>query len=212
MSPIVKNRLIRIALLSVVALLLAAGIVWWQADRGRAERAAAGRNTFAAVAVASIGGPFTLVDQTGRTVTDRDFAGSFLLVYFGYTFCPDVCPTELATMAQALEQLGGDAQRVQPVFITVDPQRDTPQQLAGYVRLFGPRLVGLTGTPEQIAAAERAYRVYAARAPADNPDGYTMDHSSFVYLMGPDGRNRDVFPHNTPPDEMAARIRAQLHG
>jgi protein SCO1/2 len=112
----------------------------------------------------AVGGPFALVDSEGRAVTDADFRGRFMLVYFGFTYCPDVCPTSLTYIAQALDRLGPDADKVVPVFITVDPERDTPEQLKEYVRHFHPKLVGLTGTPEQIAAAAKAYRVYFAKA------------------------------------------------
>jgi protein SCO1/2 len=156
-----------------------------------------------------IGGPFTLTDHTGRTVTDGDFKGRYLLVYFGYTFCPDVCPTGLTTMTEALTQAGPAAEKVTPLFVTVDPARDTAAQMATYVKHFHPRLIGLTGTAEQIAAVAKSYRVYYARAPhqGGDPDAYMMDHSSFFYLMGPDGKFRALFGHATPVEEMAKRIR-----
>lgn len=156
----------------------------------------------------SIGGPFTLVDQTGATVTDQSFAGRYRLIYFGYTFCPDACPTALQVMSQAIESLGPDAARIQPIFITIDPVRDTAQQLANYVPLFDKRLVGLTGTPAQIANVARAYKVYYAKAD-DRPD-YAMNHSSFVYLMGPDGRFLTVFGSDIDADKMAAGIKTYL--
>ncbi len=137
----------------------------------------------------TIGGPFTLVNGQGKTVTDRDFRGHYLLVYFGYTFCPDVCPTTLNQVAEALDALGPKAQRVQPLFITVDPKRDTPQVVGQYVAAFTPRLIGLTGTPEEIAKVAREYRVYyAIHQTAGSPPGdYTVDHSSVLYLMSPSG-------------------------
>ncbi|WP_137123660.1 SCO family protein [Roseomonas sp. HF4] len=158
----------------------------------------------------SLGGPFTLVDHTGRTVTERDFAGRALLVYFGFTYCPDVCPTELGTIAAALDAMGQGADRVTPVFITVDPERDTPEAMADYVSRFHPRLVGLTGTADQIAQAARAYRVYYAKVrPRDSTD-YLMDHSSFIYLVGPDGRVRSLFRPETSPEAIASATTAQL--
>ena len=142
----------------------------------------------AVLAGAAIGGPFTLVDSAGKTVTDRDFRGKFMLVYFGYTFCPDVCPTTLNQVAVALDKLGAKADRVQPLFVTVDPARDTPEVMRQYTAAFTPRLLGLSGTPEQIAAAAKAYRVYyAEHRTGPGPLDYTMDHSSILYLMGPDG-------------------------
>lgn len=158
----------------------------------------------------TLGGPFTLTDQTGREVTERDFAGRFMLIYFGFTYCPDVCPTELGVMASALDLLGADADRITPALITIDPERDTPAQLADYVSRFHPRLIGLTGTPQQIAQAARAYRVYYAKVRPPNASDYLMDHSSFTYLVGPDGRVRQLFRPETPPESMAAAIRAQL--
>jgi protein SCO1/2 len=136
----------------------------------------------------TIGGPFKLVNGEGRPVTDRDFRGHYLLVYFGYTFCPDVCPTTLNQVAEALDKLGPKGAAVQPLFITVDPKRDTPQVVGQYVEAFSPRLVGLTGTPEEIAKVAREYRVYyAIHKNADAPGDYTVDHSSILYLMSPSG-------------------------
>ena len=157
-----------------------------------------------------LGGPFQLVDQTGRSVTEADFAGRFMLVYFGFTYCPDVCPTELGTMVAALDELGDIASRVTPIFITVDPERDTPEAMADYVSRFDPRLVGLTGTPEQIAAAARAYRVFYSKVQRPEMTEYLVDHSSFIYLVGPDGRVRSLFRPQTSPEAMAQAIRAQL--
>lgn len=161
--------------------------------------------------VAAIGGPFALTDQHGRPFTDRALHGKLALIYFGYTYCPDVCPTELQTVSAALDRLGPAADQVVPVFVTVDPARDTPAVLGAYLKDFNPRLVGLTGTPEQIAAAAKAYRIYYARAGnANAADGYAMDHSNIVYLMGRDGRYLTHFTLTTTPDEMAAAIRARL--
>ena len=159
---------------------------------------------------ASLGGPFTLRDHTGRTVTDADYRGSLALVFFGFTFCPDVCPTELQTIATAMDLLGPQSTRVKPLFITVDPARDTPEKLAEYVALFHPAITGLTGTPEQIAAVARAYRVYYARATPPGASEYLMDHSAFTYLMGPDGALRAVFRPGAPAEEIAAAVRANL--
>ena len=158
----------------------------------------------------SVGGPFSLTDTTGKPVTDATYRGRWMLVYFGYTFCPDVCPTELQTIAAALDQLGPEAAKLVPLFITVDPERDTVAAMADYVKLFDDRLVGLTGTPEQIAAAARAYRVYYARATPKDSSSYLMDHSSFVYLMAPDGSFRALFRPGTTPQDLAAAIRTRL--
>ena len=140
-------------------------------------------------AALSVGGPFSLIDGDGNPVTDQTWHGKYLLVYFGYTFCPDVCPTTLSNVADAMDKLGTKADRIQPLFITVDPKRDTPAVVKQYAAAFGPRIIGLTGSPEQIAAAAKAYRVYyAEHRSGPGPDDYSMDHSSVLYLMGPDGR------------------------
>ena len=158
----------------------------------------------------SLGGPFSLVDQAGRPVTERDYAGRWLLVYFGFTYCPDICPTELGTIAAAIDAMGPAGAAVTPVLVTIDPQRDTPAALADYVARFHPRMQGLTGTPEQVAAAARSYRVFFSRVQrAENTD-YLMDHSSFIYLVGPDGRVRSLFRPDTGAEAMAAAVSGQL--
>jgi len=160
----------------------------------------------------SLGGPFSLTDHTGRAVTERDFAGRWMLVYFGFTYCPDVCPTELGAMAAALDALGPAGEAVVPALVTVDPERDGPEQLADYVSRFHPRLVGLTGTPEQVAAVARLYRVYYAKARKPGMTEYLVDHSGFTYLVGPDARVRRLFRPDTSPEALAAAVSAQLAG
>lgn len=157
-----------------------------------------------------LGGPFHLVDDRGASVTDADYRGRWMLIYFGYTFCPDVCPTELQTMATALKKLGPEAARVAPLFITVDPDRDTPPVLAKYVKLFDDRIIGLSGTPAEIADVARAFRVYYAKAQVKQGTPYAVDHSSFVYLMNPNGRLAALFSQDTSSDDMAAGIRERL--
>lgn len=199
-----QSRFMRISLTAAAGLAAAALIAWVQIN-GASKMPAA---------PPTVGGPFELVDQTGKTVRDADFRGKFLLIYFGYTFCPDVCPTELSTMAQALDRLGPAADAVQPLFVSIDPERDVPTHMAEYVPLFHPRLIGLTGTKEQTAAAAKAYRVYAARAPGWEKAGadYLMDHSSFIYWMDRDGKFLAAFPARTAPDAMAARMKERLGG
>jgi protein SCO1/2 len=158
---------------------------------------------------AAIGGPFTLVDQNGKTVTDKDFRGKFMLMFFGYTFCPDVCPTELNTIAAAIDKLGPASEKVVPIFVTVDPQRDTSEKLKSYVADFHSRLIGLTGTEEQVAAAAKAYRVYYKKVGAESAD-YLLDHSSYVYLMGPDGAFVTHFPFGITPDKMVDELRKRV--
>lgn len=158
----------------------------------------------------SLGGPFSLVRQDGVPVTERDYAGRWLLVYFGFTYCPDVCPTELGRIADAIDALGPAGERVTPILITIDPQRDTPAVLADYVSRFHPRMQGLTGSVEQIAEVARRYRVYYARAQNQTTTEYLMDHSSFMYLVGPDGRVRTLFRPDAAVEDMSRAIAAQL--
>ena len=155
----------------------------------------------------NVGGPFAMVDHTGRAVTEADFRGRPALLFFGFTHCPDVCPTELATMTAALDLLGPAGERVVPVFVSVDPERDTPARLADYVALFGPRVVGLTGTPEQVAAMARAFRVYYARATPPGASEYVMDHSAFTYLLAPDGGVRTLLRPGASAEDIAAAVR-----
>jgi protein SCO1/2 len=160
---------------------------------------------------ALIGGPFTLVDHTGETRTEADFRGRPMLVFFGYTHCPDVCPTGLQTMSDALDRLGPLADRIQPLFITIDPARDTAEEMGKYIGHFHPDLVGLTGTPEQVAKAAKSYRVYYAKQGEGEAD-YLMDHSTFTYLMDAEGGYVTHFNHGVSADEMARRIREKLGG
>ena len=152
-----------------------------------------------------IGGPFALQDGDGRTITDAQFRGRWMLVYFGYTHCPDACPTALNDMATALDQLGDRKKDVVPVFITVDPERDTPAVMKDYVGAFGTPIAALSGSRPQVEAAMKAYRVYAARHPTK--DGYDMDHSSIIYVMDPQGRLGAIFTHETSPDQIAAKLK-----
>jgi protein SCO1 len=157
-----------------------------------------------------IGGPFDLIDQTGRRRTDADFRGKLVLLYFGYTYCPDVCPTDLMAIASAVDQLGSAGDEVQPLFITLDPERDTVEELAGYVGTFHPRLIGLTGAPEQIREVALAYKVYYAKVPAPDGTDYAIDHSGFIYLVGRNGKYLGFFPPNTPPERLVEIVRRHL--
>ncbi len=205
MSTTMLRRIRWLAYGLIAVMLAGLGALWLR--QGGLEAPVAG---IAVPGGVSVGGPFTLTDDQGRTVTDASYRGRWMLVYFGYTFCPDVCPTELQTMSAALDKLGPASSRLVPLFITVDPGRDTPAALADYVKLFDERLVGLTGTDEQIAAVARAYRVYYAKATSKDATGYLMDHSSFLYLMGPDGKFQALFRQGTGVDEMANAIRARI--
>jgi protein SCO1/2 len=157
-----------------------------------------------------IGGPFTLIDQFGEARTDAEFRGRYMLVFFGFTHCPDVCPVELQTMSDALDLLGAKAGRVVPIFITIDPERDTPEVMRDYAAHFHPRLVALTGSIEAIDAVARAYKVYYAKvtgkdAPADSAD-YTMDHTAIIYLIGDDGLYYTHFSPGTSAADLAKAL------
>jgi len=154
---------------------------------------------------------FDLVSASdGKPVTQADFKGDVVLLYFGYTYCPDVCPTELQTMSAAIAKLGPLAAQIVPIFISVDPERDTPEAIGSYVKLFDSRLVGLTGSTQQIADAARAYRVYYAKVTQTGGSGYLMDHSSLVYLMDPSGRFVALYNPQTDVDDMATELRNHL--
>ena len=187
-----------IPILGAVAalLLLAAGTgVWLLGAPAKMEQGLA------------IGGPFHLEDSRGHPVTDESFAGKFMLVYFGYTYCPDVCPTTLNNVAVALDKLGPAANRLAPLFITVDPARDTPAVIGQYTAAFSPRIEGLTGTAEQIKAVADEYRVYYAKhQTGDGPGDYTMDHSSILYVMRPNGHFAGLLRADESPDAMAADL------
>jgi protein SCO1/2 len=160
---------------------------------------------------ALIGGPFKLVGKDGKTVTDKDFRGRYMLVFFGFTHCPDICPAELQVMSAALDDLGDKADQVVPVFITVDPERDTPELVTAYVENFGPNFVGLTGSLEAVDKAAKAYRVTYQKFQEEGAgDNYSVDHSALVYLMGPDGKFVTHFPYGTSPEKMADTLRRYL--
>jgi protein SCO1 len=159
--------------------------------------------------IATIGGPFSLTDQNGRTVTDRDLKGHPFLVFFGFTHCPDVCPTALFEVSEIMRALGPDADRVRMLFVTVDPERDTPTTLKDYLSSFDPHLSALTGDPEAVAAMAKAYRVYYKKVPLSE-GGYTMDHTAIVYLMNKDGKFVSPFNIKRPPEVAAADLRKYL--
>jgi cytochrome oxidase Cu insertion factor (SCO1/SenC/PrrC family) len=141
---------------------------------------------------------------------EKDFLGRHMLVFFGFTYCPDICPTELQVMTAAIDALGEDSHKIQPVFITVDPERDTPEVMKSYVENFGSRLVGLTGTTEDIAVVAKSYRVFYARSGAPDADNYLMDHSSILYLMDPSGRFLTHFTYSTDAAKLASALKEAL--
>ena len=162
----------------------------------------------AALGGVTIGGPFTLVDGQGKTVTDRTFRGRFMLIYFGYTHCPDACPTTLNDISLALDKLSpAERARVVPIFITVDPERDTQAIIGDYASAFGKEFVGLTGSKQAIRDAAAEYHVYAEKHPLAHGD-YAMDHSSIMYVMGPDGGFAGIINAGTKPADIAQRLKA----
>jgi protein SCO1 len=161
--------------------------------------------------VALVGGPFTMVNHKGATVTDLDFRGKPMLLFFGFTFCPDICPTELQVMTAAIVELGEAGKDIQPILVTIDPARDTPEVLANYVSNFGDNVVGLTGSGEQVAAMAQAYRVfYAKQENPKDPANYLMDHSSIIYLMGVDGKFLKHFSYTTDAKALAEGLKLAL--
>ena len=158
---------------------------------------------------AAIGGPFALVDTRGETVTDQTYRGKWMLIYFGYTFCPDACPTTLNNISTALEKLGSGADKIQPLFITVDPKRDTLQVMSDYLKSFDRRIVGLTGSKSQTDAVAHAYRVYVSAHQSDGDD-YLVDHSAYIYVMNPQGKFASVIPGDMAGDQMADKLRAAM--
>lgn len=157
----------------------------------------------------SVGGPFTLIDQTGRQRSDTEFRGKLMVVYFGYTYCPDICPTDLMAITQALDALGPAAEDVQPVFITIDPERDT-KVLAEYVSAFHRSLAGLTGTPEQIRRVANAYKAFYVKVKDERSGEYSIDHAGVIYLMGRNGEYLGFMPPQTNPDRLTEILRKNL--
>lgn len=177
---------------------------WWRVDGpGRPPPDGA-----AMQGLPAIGGPFTLVDHTGKTVTDADYRGKPMAIFFGFTHCPEVCPTTLFQITARLKKLGPDADKLQVLFVTVDPERDTPQQLALYLQSFDPRIVGLSGAREQVDATVAAYKAYAKRIPTDG--GYTMDHTASTYLMDAQGRFRTMVDYHEEEAPALAKMRLVL--
>ena len=189
-----------------LAALVVAGTLWHLGD-------IAGHRTIETVSTGEnfkLGGTFALTDQTGATRTDQEFRGKYMLVFFGYTYCPDVCPTTLAVIKSALDIMGSRADRIVPLFITVDPNRDTPEKLKTYLSSFGPRFVGLTGNDTAIASVAKEYRVYYKTRPAENGGEYTVDHSGVVYLMDASGAFIANYSLDSSPDAMAQDLLKRL--
>jgi protein SCO1 len=158
------------------------------------------------VAVSAIGGPFRLVDDTGATVTEKTLAGKPYAMYFGYTFCPEVCPTTLLDLSRWISKLGPDADKLNYVFVSIDPERDTPQLMHTYLSSFDKHIRGFTGTPDQVAEIAKEYRVYYKKIPTDD-GGYVMDHSAIIYLMGPDDKFVTVIPYQEDDAAAVAKLK-----
>lgn len=203
-----KTRLVLIALLGLV--LAGGGFALWRAVQPDAIVSSQQEGSGKAL----IGGPFTLTDQNGEPRSEADLMGHYSLVYFGYTYCPDICPTSLSTMTQGLDILAESdparAAAVQPVFITIDPERDTVEAMAGYAEHFHPRLLALTGTVEEVAVAAKAYRIYYQKVEEEGSSDYLMDHSSIIYLMGPDGGYLTHFTHASTAEDIAKGLAEQV--
>jgi protein SCO1/2 len=198
------NRRFALGLAAGLVIIAAIGAVEFHALFG-------GTNVSSPATSSAAGGPFSLIDGSGATVTDQTYRGKWELVFFGYTYCPDLCPTTLNTISDALTALGPLADKVQPLFITIDPKRDTQAVMRDYVKNFDPRIVGLTGSPEAIAAVAKEYKIYyAVHRTGDGPDDYLMDHSGFVYLMDPAGRFVRVLSGETAARAMADKLRPLL--
>ena len=204
MPPIARRALVVVFILGAMGLIL---FLYWPRERAAVHTAQPG-----AAGAAAIGGPFILSDTKGNMVTEEALLGHFSLIYFGYTFCPDICPVALENMTKAIEFAGPAAAETQPIFITVDPERDTTEVMAAYIAHFDPRLIGLRGTPEQTQEVEHAYRVYARRVetigPPDKAGGeYVMDHTGYIYLMGKDGKYITHFSADASVPDMGLRLK-----
>jgi cytochrome oxidase Cu insertion factor (SCO1/SenC/PrrC family) len=197
-----SNWMRRAVMAVLLAVLVICGILLYQLYQRTLDGSGSGQ--------AEIGGPFELVDQDGNPVTDQTFKGRLTLIYFGFTFCPDACPTALGVMSAALDKLDVAADRVVPILITVDPDRDTPPTLKDYVSNFHPGMVGLTGTPEQIAKVAKAYHVFYQKAPGTTPEDYVMDHTLLIYLMDGEGKYLRYFGPDATADQIAEEIRKHL--
>lgn len=193
-----KQRFIRVLLTLVIGLAIAGLIAMYQI---KSEE-----NTSTYVAVENFGGPFTLKNHLGETVTHKDFEDQYRLIYFGFTYCPAICPTELQKISSALNQLGDKADQIQPIFISVDPERDTPEVMKNYIELFHPRLIGLTGTVKQVEQAKKSYKIYAAKVQDETMTEYTVDHSSLIYFMNPDNAMVRAFKIDDSAEDMARVI------
>jgi cytochrome oxidase Cu insertion factor (SCO1/SenC/PrrC family) len=195
--------------LRVRALLFVASLFWCGLTAASEQPSAAQMMDDLMYGRGSVGGPFTLTDHTGMQRSDTEFRGKLMIVYFGYTYCPDVCPTDLMAITQALEAAGPAAEGVQPVFITIDPERDT-KVLADYVSAFHHSLIGLTGSPDEIRKVANAYKAFYVKVPNERGGEYSIDHAGIIYLMGRNGEYLGFMPPQTNPDRLAEILRKSL--
>lgn len=194
------NKIYSTTAIGLVIAMLGGTAAYVLLNRGGEDEFASCRST--AVAGGDIGGPFEMVSETGETVTDTDVITTPTLVYFGYTFCPDVCPLDAARNAEALDLLAARGIDVGALFISIDPERDTPEVLAEFTEVMHPKMIGLTGTPQQVKVASQAYRTYYQKQPGD-PDYYVMDHSTFTYLVLPEKGVVEFFRRDATPEQIA---------
>lgn len=194
-----------IAAVSVVALATLLGVTWWMGRPGNDDPFAPCRETVVGTGMASIGGPLDLIDENGKEVTDKEIFTKPTLLYFGYTFCPDVCPLDNARNAEALDLLKARGYDAQMGFISIDPERDTPERLRDFTDFIHPDMLGFTGSMEQIKAASKAYKTYFKKEDNADPDYYLVDHSTFTYLVLPETGFVEFFKRDTTPDDMASR-------
>lgn len=193
-------------ILLAVAIVLAAFLGW--------QRFAAPSQPQGNLAGSSLGGPFALIDQDGAPRTDKDFAGKYRLMYFGYTFCPDICPTDVGLVAKGLKAFEAAAPeraaRVQPIFVTVDPERDDPASLKAFVSAFHPRLIGLTGSTAAVDAAKKTFGIFSRKVETSDPANYLVDHFAVIYLFGPNGEPIAFLPHGSTAAEVTAMLEAHV--
>ena len=199
----------RASVLLLIAVLLGGGVLFCDVAAAEEQPSAAQMMDDLMYGRGTVGGPFTLTDQTGRTRSESEFRGELMVVYFGYTYCPDVCPADLMAISRALDELGPAAEGIQPVFITVDPERDT-KALANYVAAFHPSLVGLTGSPEEIRRVANSYKAFYVKVPDERSGEYSIDHAGVIYLMDRNGEYLGFMPPQTNPDRLTEVLRKYL--
>jgi len=205
-----KKRLIRIVTILILGLGIAAAIAAYQIQNEKNNRLSLFDTNTAPIVAKDFGGPFTLTNQDNKTVTQNDFEGKKRLIYFGFTFCPAICPTELQKISAALNNIGDQASDITPIFITVDPERDTVDVMRQYVELFHPSFIGLTGTLEQIEQAKNSYKIYAAKVKDDTMTEYTMDHSSFIYYIDENDDLRRIFKVTDTAEDITTFLKNNL--